>query len=66
MSKQFIWTGPDCYARAKGGVKGARLVHDETYNISDFDEPVVNEWVATGFAKIVDAKAPKSKDKEVS
>jgi hypothetical protein len=65
MAKLFIWTGPDCYARARGGVKGAHLEHDATYNVSDFDENTVEEWVATGFAKHVEATSTK-KDKEVT
>jgi len=65
MSKLFIWTGPDCYARARGGVKGAHLEHDATYNVSDFDAATVEEWVVTNFARYVDAKT-KAKDKEVT
>ena len=65
MAKQFKWTADATLTRNRAGVKGRRLERDATYNYSDFDAAVVDEWIRSGHAELVGEAKSKKEVKEV-
>lgn len=59
MENSFKWLGPDSIPR-----RGPTLISGQTYNVRDFSEDVVKEWVKTGFAEF-SGESKKSKKSEV-
>ncbi len=58
MAKQFKWLLDSCYPR-----KGKKLERDKTYNISDYPEKVVVQWVKAKAAKFMDSPDKSKKEK---
>jgi hypothetical protein len=50
---KFKWIGPHTFTRSKSGTAGAELTTDHIYDVDVFSAPVVDEWIATGFAEAV-------------
>lgn len=58
MAKQFKWLLDSCYPR-----KGKKLEKDKTYNVSDYPEKVVAQWVKIKAAKFMDSPDKSKKEK---
>lgn len=54
--KKFVWLIDSCVAR-----NGRELKRDQTYDVSDFDPAVVDEWVKTKAAKYTTTKSKEEK-----
>lgn len=54
---RFKWLGRSTVTRSKNGSAGTPLELDHIYQTADFTEAVVDEWIATGHAEPVEAKA---------
>jgi len=51
MSKKFVWLGVTSYDRNKNF-----LEKGETYDVKDFPEARVKEWIRTKNAELVESK----------
>ena len=54
---RFKWLGRATVTRSKEGSGGKALDTDHIYNVADFSEAVVAEWIATGNAESIEVEA---------
>ena len=54
---RFKWLGPATMTRSKEGSAGRALTTGHIYNVADFSEAVVAEWISTGYAEAVTTEA---------
>jgi len=57
MADRFKWLGRSTVTRSKAGSGGAVLDTGHIYDVADFSEAVVAEWIATGNAESIEVKA---------
>jgi hypothetical protein len=53
--ERFKWLSNSTVTRSSAGSGGTSLDTDHIYNVADFSEAVVTEWVVTGNAEYVSA-----------
>lgn len=55
--ERFKWLGRSTVTRSKEGSGGIALEPGHIYNVADFSEAVVDEWIVTGNAEAVTTEA---------
>ena len=55
--ERFKWLSNSTVTRSSAGSGGTSLDTDHIYNVADFSEAVVAEWIATGNAESIEVEA---------